>query len=148
MLPRAESLLATQSAFQYSVEVMHNAVRKRHRWLSMRQVVELMQLYLLSWFFEDRSDYNKLIAAFAEDLASVQSMPEGCELVERIHLPHLARGYSLCRAVSMVHLMTFIGPWQKRYGMRVEIEPVLNDQELGQYSGRLKEAWIDFQPRI
>ena len=27
-----------------------------------------MQLYLVSWNFDDRSDYNKLLAAFAEDL--------------------------------------------------------------------------------
>ena len=107
-----------------------------------------MQLYLVSWFFDDRSDYNKLLSVFAEELASVQSMPEGCTLLERIHLPHLARGYSLCRAVSMVELMTFVGPWQKRYGMRVEVEPVLNDMELGQYAKRLKESWTSFQPRI
>ena len=107
-----------------------------------------MQLYLVSWNFDNRSDYNKLLAAFAEDLDSVQSMPAGCELVERLHLPHLAKGYCLCRAVSMIELMAFLGPWQKRYGMRAEIEPVLNDQELAECSRQSKEAWINFQPRL
>ncbi len=107
-----------------------------------------MQLYLVSWNFDDRSDYNNLLAAFAEDLGSVQSMPAGCELVERLRLPHLAKGYCLCRAVSMIELMAFLGRWQKRYGMRAEIEPVLNNQELAEYSRKSKDAGINFQPRI
>ena len=75
-------------------------------------------------------------------------MPAGCELVERLHLPHLAKGYCLCRAVSMIELMAFVCPWQKRYGMRAEIEPFLNDQELSEYSRQSKVVWINFQPRI
>ena len=105
---------------------------------------------LVSWFFDDCSPCNKLLG-FAEGLASIQSMTEGCALVERIHLPHLVRGHSLCRAVSMIVLMTCVGSWQKRYGMRVEVEPVSDDQELGQETpqrglDRSSPATSCFQP--
>ena len=100
-----------------------------------------MQLYLVDCQFTDIENQIAAYKQFVElwdsgDMAS-QDKFDGFEMLFRVHAPGEGRVVILCKARSDKELFLHFSPWRAKFGIDLEMTPVISCQNVVDYHKEL-----------
>ncbi len=91
-----------------------------------------MQLYLISWSFENAEDQLFATKEFCQFLreGKLNKFIEGFELSFIAHTPQDGSGIIICKAQNTRILFNIINMWRENFSISFDIKPALTSEEL------------------
>ena len=91
-----------------------------------------MQLYVISWFFQNAEDQLFATNEFCEFLKEdkLNKFIEGLELKYLAHTPQNGSGVIICKAQSASILLNILSMWRENFNITFNIKPALTSDEL------------------
>tara|TARA_Y100001968_G_C19350152_1_gene714210 strand:+ start:889 stop:1206 length:318 start_codon:yes stop_codon:yes gene_type:complete len=100
-----------------------------------------MQLYLVDCQFTDIQDqisaYKQFVEVWENGEMAKQDNFDGFEMLFRVHAPGEGRVVILCRAKSDKELFQHFAPWRAKFGIEMDMTPVISCQNVVDYHKEL-----------
>ncbi len=100
-----------------------------------------MQLYLVDAQFPDIENqvaaYRQFIDLWESGEMAKQDHFDGFEMLFRVHAPGEGRVVILCKANSDKELFSHFAPWRAKFGIDMEMTPVISCQNVVDYHKEL-----------
>ncbi|WP_269622665.1 DUF3303 domain-containing protein [Prochlorococcus marinus] len=96
-----------------------------------------MQLYLVDAQFPNIENqiaaYKQFVDVWESGEMAKQDKFEGFEMLFRVHAPGEGRVVLLCKASSDKELFSHFAPWRAKFGIHMEMSPVISCQNVVDY---------------
>ena len=100
-----------------------------------------MQLYLVDCQFQDIDSqieaYKEFVELWENGEMAAQDNFDGFEMLFRVHAPGEGRVVILCKATGDKELFKHFSPWRAKYGIDLEMTPVISCQNVVDYHKEL-----------